>query len=100
MAYRLYSDRSIEAQLTAGLCFGSITELRNHIVQNSWCCARDLDREGIGERHFPETVEAARGAGVTGVKVGAKDNQIVVRAQEPQPRDPFRRFPVEHTRIG
>src|SRR6185437_10440859 len=23
-------------------------------------CARDLDREGIGERHFPETVEAAR----------------------------------------
>ena len=64
------------------------------------CCARDLDREGIGERHFPETVEAARGAGVTGVEVGAKGNQVVVRAQAPQPRDPFRRFPVEHTRIG
>jgi len=64
------------------------------------CCARDLDREGIGERHFPETVEAASGAGVTGVKVGAKGNQVVVRAQAPQSCDPFRRFPVEHTRIG
>ena len=63
-------------------------------------CARDLDREGIGECHFPETVEAARGAGVTGVEVGAKGNQVVIRAQAPQSRDPFRRFPVEHTRIG
>jgi hypothetical protein len=25
-------------------------------------CARDLDREGIGECHFPETIEASRGA--------------------------------------
>jgi hypothetical protein len=65
------------------LRFGSITELRNHIEQNSQCCARDLDREGIGERHFPETLEAAGGAGVTGVEVGAKGNQVVVRAQAP-----------------
>lgn len=36
MAYTLYSDGSIEAQLPAGtLRFGSITELRNHIEQNS-----------------------------------------------------------------
>src|SRR5262245_61869093 len=63
-------------------------------------CARDLDREGIGERHFPETVEAARGAGVTGVEVGAKGNQVVIRAQASQSRDPFCRFPVEHPRIG
>lgn len=35
MAYTLYSDGSIEAQLPAGtLRFGSITELRNHIEQN------------------------------------------------------------------
>jgi hypothetical protein len=60
-------------------------------------CASDLDREGIGERHFPETVKAARGAGVTGVEVGAKGNEVVVRAQAPQPRDPFRWFP-ESTR--
>ncbi len=36
MAYTLYSDGSIEAQLSGGtLRFGSITELRNHIEQNS-----------------------------------------------------------------
>lgn len=36
MAYTLYSDGSIEAQLPQGtLRFGSITELRNHIEQNS-----------------------------------------------------------------
>jgi hypothetical protein len=36
MAYKLYSDGSIEAQLPQGtLRFGSITELRNHIDQNS-----------------------------------------------------------------
>ena len=36
MAYTLYSDGSIEAQLPGGtLRFGSITELRNHIEQNS-----------------------------------------------------------------
>jgi hypothetical protein len=36
MAYSLYSDGSIEAQLPGGtLRFGSITELRNHIEQNS-----------------------------------------------------------------
>jgi hypothetical protein len=35
MAYTLYSDGSIEAQLPGGtLRFGSITELRNHIEQN------------------------------------------------------------------
>jgi hypothetical protein len=35
MAYTLYSDGSIEAQLPQGtLRFGSITELRNHIEQN------------------------------------------------------------------
>jgi hypothetical protein len=77
---------------------GQINALRSHIEQNSQCCA--LDRKGIGERHFAELYEAARGAGVTGVEVGAKSNQVIVRAQAPQPRDPFRRFPVEHTRIG
>ena len=46
----------------------------NHVEQNSWYSARDLDREGICECHFPETVEASRGAGVTGVEVGAKNN--------------------------
>lgn len=36
MAYTLYSDGSIEAQLPGGtLRFGSITELRNHIEQTS-----------------------------------------------------------------
>jgi hypothetical protein len=36
MAYTLYSDGSIEAQLPQGrLRFGSITELRNHIEQGS-----------------------------------------------------------------
>jgi hypothetical protein len=36
MAYTLYSDGSIEAQLPAGtLRFSSITELRNHVEQNS-----------------------------------------------------------------
>ncbi len=36
MAYTLYSDGSIEAQLPQGtLRFGSITELRNHIEQHS-----------------------------------------------------------------
>jgi len=36
MAYTLYSDGSIEAQLPQGtLRFGSITELRNHIEQNA-----------------------------------------------------------------
>lgn len=36
MAYTLYSDGSIEAQLPGGtLRFGSITELRNHIEQNA-----------------------------------------------------------------
>jgi len=36
MAYTLYSDGSIEAQLPQGtLRFGSITELRNHIEQSS-----------------------------------------------------------------
>ncbi|MGH6738766.1 MAG: DUF308 domain-containing protein, partial [Bradyrhizobium sp.] len=36
MAYTLYSDGSIEAQLAKGtLRFGSITELRNHIEHNS-----------------------------------------------------------------
>jgi hypothetical protein len=35
MAYTLYSDGSIEAQLPQGtLRFGSIAELRNHIEQN------------------------------------------------------------------
>ena len=35
MAYTLYSDGSIEAQLPQGaLRFGSITELRNHIEQS------------------------------------------------------------------
>jgi len=35
MAYTLYSDGSIEAELPQGvLRFGSITELRNHIEQN------------------------------------------------------------------
>jgi hypothetical protein len=35
MAYTLYSDGSIEAQLPGGtLRFGSITELRNHIEQH------------------------------------------------------------------
>jgi len=61
---------------------------------------RELDREGICERHFPETVESASGAGVTGVEVGAKGKQVVIRAQAPQSRDPFRRFPVQHARIG
>ena len=50
--------------------FGS--ELR--VEQNSWCSAPDLDCESIGERHFLETVEASRGAGVTGIEVGAKGN--------------------------
>jgi hypothetical protein len=36
MAYTLYSDGSIEAQLPQGILrFGSITELRNHIEQGS-----------------------------------------------------------------
>ncbi len=36
MAYTLYSDGSIEAQLPQGILrFGSITELRNHIEQSS-----------------------------------------------------------------
>jgi hypothetical protein len=36
MAYTLYSDGSIEAQLPEGtLRFGSITELRNHIEQSA-----------------------------------------------------------------
>ncbi len=36
MAYTLYSDGSIEAQLPQGtLRFGSITELRTHIEQHS-----------------------------------------------------------------
>ena len=36
MAYTLYSDGSIEAQLPQGMVrFGSITELRNHIENES-----------------------------------------------------------------
>ena len=36
MAYTLFSDGSIKAELPQGtLRFGSITELRNHIEQNS-----------------------------------------------------------------
>jgi hypothetical protein len=36
MAYTLYSDGSIEAQLPQGrLRFGSIAELRNHLEQSS-----------------------------------------------------------------
>ncbi len=36
MAYTLFSDGSIEAELPQGtLRFGSITELRNHIEQSS-----------------------------------------------------------------
>jgi hypothetical protein len=36
MAYTLYSDGSIEAQLPQGtLRFGSITELRNHIERSA-----------------------------------------------------------------
>jgi hypothetical protein len=36
VAYKLYSDGSIEAQLPQGtLRFGSTTELRNYIEQNS-----------------------------------------------------------------
>ena len=36
VAYKLYSEGSIEAQLLQGtLRFGLITELRNHIEQNS-----------------------------------------------------------------
>ncbi len=36
MAYTLYSDGSIEAQLPQGtLRFGSITELRTHIEQSA-----------------------------------------------------------------
>jgi hypothetical protein len=36
MAYTLYSDGSIEAELPQGtLRFGSITELRNHIEQTA-----------------------------------------------------------------
>ena len=36
MAYTLYSDGSIEAELPQGvLRFGSITELRNHIEQSA-----------------------------------------------------------------
>jgi hypothetical protein len=65
-----------------------------HLWHYGWsivCCAHDLDREGIGERHFPEAVEAARGTGVTGVEVGTKGNQFVIRAQAPQSRDPCRR---------
>src|SRR5262249_7174060 len=50
-------------------------DYRVAVEQNSQCCARDLDRESIGERHFLETVEAARGAGVTGGEGGAKANQ-------------------------
>ena len=35
MAYTLYSDGSIEAQLPQGTVrFGSITELRNHLERN------------------------------------------------------------------
>ena len=35
MAYTLYSDGSIEAQLPQGtMRFGSITELRNHLERN------------------------------------------------------------------
>jgi hypothetical protein len=60
--------------------FGSITALRSHIDQNSQSCADDINREGIGERHFPERVEAASSAGVTGVEIGAKGNQVVVHS--------------------
>jgi hypothetical protein len=36
MAYTLYSDGSIEAQLPQGMLrFGSIAELRNHIEQSA-----------------------------------------------------------------
>ncbi len=36
MAYTLYSDGSIEAQLPQGMLrFGSITELRNHIERSA-----------------------------------------------------------------
>ena len=45
--------------------------------------ARDLEGEGVGERDLLETVETPRGAGVTGVEVGAKGNQVVIRAQAP-----------------
>src|ERR1700704_6389065 len=69
-------------------------------LQSSWRHARDLEREGVGKRHLLETVEAPRGPGVAGVEVGAKGNQIVIRAQAPQPRDPLRRLPIEHARIG
>jgi hypothetical protein len=60
-------------------CFGTIARrllpllsprCANHVEQNSWCSARDLDREGICECHFPETVEASRGAGVTVIVLG------------------------------
>ena len=37
---------------------------------------RDLDREGICERHFPEMVEAASGAGVTGVELVRKASRL------------------------
>ena len=67
--------------------------------QNSQCCARDLDREGIGERHFLETVEAARGAGVTGVEVGAKGNQVVALRAVPDrgtDQSEYRNLPTAH----
>src|SRR6516164_9882139 len=60
----------------------------------------DLDCKGIGERYFLKIIEATRGTDVTGLKVGPKGNQAVVRAQTPKPGDPFGRFPVEHPRIG
>ena len=44
MAYTLYSDGSIEAQLPQGkLRFGSITALRNHIERNGSFPSAGLD---------------------------------------------------------
>ena len=56
----------------------------------------DLEREGIGKSHFLQPVEAACGAGVTGFEVGAKGDQFAVGAHPAQPRDPFRRLPIQN----
>ena len=73
---------------------------QSHCAERTCCARANLIAKAYASATFPETVESASGAGVTGVEVGAKGKQVVIRAQAPQSRDPFRRFPVQHARIG
>ena len=58
MAYTLYSDGSIEAQLPGGTVrFGSITELRNHIEKNGLTAAESPCTPGACIRYSCIAIE-------------------------------------------